>query len=136
MDIIESQSNGVVIIEPRGRMDSTTAKPFGDRIVELIRSGSHHLLIDLQQVLYISSAGFRSLLIARKLIDEFQGKMVFRVQIEAVPVEVLQDFFGEFFNQFSRNRNSVTKKFSFKCGFAFPKESVPDVFFIFVREMI
>jgi len=76
MDIVESQSDGVVIIEPRGRMDSLTAKPFGDRIVELIRSGSHHLLIDLQQVLYISSAGFRSLLIARKLIDEFQGKLV------------------------------------------------------------
>ncbi len=76
MDIVESQSNGVVIVEPRGRMDSVTAKPFGDRVVELIRSGSHHLLIDLQQVLYISSAGFRSLLIARKLIDEFQGKLV------------------------------------------------------------
>jgi anti-anti-sigma factor len=76
MEIAESQSNGVVIIEPRGRMDSVTAKPFGDRIVELIRSGSHHLLIDLQQILYISSAGFRSLLIARKLIDEFKGKLV------------------------------------------------------------
>jgi anti-anti-sigma factor len=76
MDIVESQSNGVVIVEPRGRMDSVTAKPFGDRVVELIRSGSPHLLIDLQQVLYISSAGFRSLLIARKLIDEFQGKLV------------------------------------------------------------
>jgi anti-anti-sigma factor len=76
MELAESQSNGVVIIEPRGRMDSVTAKPFGDRIVELIRSGSHHLLIDLQQILYISSAGFRSLLIARKLIDEFKGKLV------------------------------------------------------------
>ena len=76
MEIIESHSNGVVIVEPRGRMDSTTAKPFGDRVVELIRGGSHHLLIDLQQVLYISSAGFRSLLIARKLIDEFRGKLV------------------------------------------------------------
>jgi anti-anti-sigma factor len=76
MDIVESKSNGVVIVEPRGRMDSVTAKPFGDRVVELIRTGSHHLLIDLQQVLYISSAGFRSLLIARKLIDEFQGKLI------------------------------------------------------------
>ena len=76
MEIVESQSDGVVIVEPRGRMDSTTAKPFGDRVVELIRSGSHHLLIDLGEVLYISSAGFRSLLIARKLIDEFKGKLV------------------------------------------------------------
>jgi len=76
MQIGEIQSDGVLIIEPQGRMDSTTAKPFGDRVVERIRSGSHHLLIDLHQILYISSAGFRSLLIARKLIDEFKGKLV------------------------------------------------------------
>jgi anti-anti-sigma factor len=76
MQIVETKSDGVVIVEPQGRMDSVTAKPFGDRVVELIRGGSHHLLIDLQQVRYISSAGFRSLLIARKLIDEFQGKLV------------------------------------------------------------
>jgi anti-anti-sigma factor len=76
MEIVEIQADGVLIVEPHGRMDSTTAKPFGDRVVELIRSGSHHLLIDLKQILYISSAGFRSLLIARKLIDEFHGKLV------------------------------------------------------------
>ena len=76
MEIVESQSDGVVIVEPRGRMDSMTAQPFGNRVVEIIRSGSHHLLIDLGQVLYISSAGFRSLLIAGKLIDEFKGKLV------------------------------------------------------------
>jgi len=76
MQIIEAQSDGVLIVEPHGRMDSTTAKPFGDRVVELIRTGSHHVLIDLRQVLYISSAGFRSLLIARKLIDEYKGNLV------------------------------------------------------------
>ena len=76
MQINKTTVGNLVIVEPCGRMDSTTAKPFGDHIVELIRSGSHHLLIDMQQVLYISSAGFRSLLIARKLIDEFQGKLV------------------------------------------------------------
>jgi len=76
MELVESKSHGVMIVEPHGRMDSTTAKPFGDRIVELIRSGSHHMLIDLQHILYISSAGFRSLLIARKLIDDTQGKLV------------------------------------------------------------
>jgi anti-anti-sigma factor len=76
MKIVESQSDGVVIVEPRGRMDSNTAKTFGDRLVEIIRSGSHHLLIDLGDVLYVSSAGFRSLLIARKLTDEFKGTLV------------------------------------------------------------
>jgi anti-anti-sigma factor len=76
MELIENSRDGVVIVEPRGRIDSVGSKPFGDRLTELIRSGSHHMLIDLQQILYISSAGFRSLLIARKLVDEVNGKLV------------------------------------------------------------
>ena len=76
IEIVESQSDGVVIVEPRGRIDSMTARPFGDRVAELIRSGSHRLVIDLGEVLYITSAGFRSLLITGKLIDEFKGKLV------------------------------------------------------------
>lgn len=76
MEIIEIQKGAVVILEPRGRIDTNGAKPFGDRVVELIRSGSHHMLIDMRHILYISSAGFRALLIARKLADEVQGKLV------------------------------------------------------------
>jgi len=76
MEIIEIQKERLVIVEPRGRIDTNSAKPFGDRVVELIRSGSRNMLIDLQHILYISSAGFRSLLIARKLADEVQGKLV------------------------------------------------------------
>jgi len=76
MELIESQSDGVIIIEPHGRIDFTGAKPFGDRIVQLIRTGSHHILIDFGNIQYISSAGFRSLLIAGKLVDELTGKLV------------------------------------------------------------
>src|ERR1700716_1018905 len=76
MELIESVKDGVLIVEPRGRIDASGSKPFGDRLSEVIRSGSHHVLIDLQHILYITSAGFRSLLIARKLVDELQGKLV------------------------------------------------------------
>ena len=76
MELIESQSDGVIIIEPHGRIDSTGAKPFGDRIVQLIRAGSYHMVIDFKNIPYISSAGFRSLLIAGKLVDEFKGNLV------------------------------------------------------------
>jgi anti-anti-sigma factor len=76
VEIIETNTGGVFVVEPHGRMDSTTATLFGEHVIRLIRSGSHRLVIDLGQVLYISSAGFRSLLIARKLVDEFKGKLV------------------------------------------------------------
>lgn len=76
MDVIESSTDGVTIVEPRGRIDTITAKPFGDRVVALIRSGATQILIDLKHIQYISSAGFRALLIAHKQSAETKGKLV------------------------------------------------------------
>ena len=76
MEVIESSAEGVAIMEPRGRMDALGAKPFGDRAVDLIRGGNPRMLIDLKQIQYISSAGFRALLIAHKQSVESKGKLV------------------------------------------------------------
>jgi len=76
MEMSVSQIDGVTIMEPRGRIDTTGAKPFGDRLVELIRSGSGGIVIDLKHIQYISSAGFRALLIACKLSAETKGNLV------------------------------------------------------------
>jgi anti-anti-sigma factor len=76
MEVIESSADGVAIMEPRGRMDALGAKPFGDRAVELMREGSTRMLIDLAHIQYISSAGFRALLIAHKHSIASNGKLV------------------------------------------------------------
>ena len=76
MEIVEIRKDRLVIVEPRGRIDTVGAEPFGKRLVELFEAGSHHMLIDLQHILYISSAGFRALLVAGKLADERNGKLV------------------------------------------------------------
>ena len=76
MEIIEMHRGVVTIIEPRGSIDTSGAPPFGDRIFELISSGSRNVLVDLQQVVYISSAGFRTLLLAHKRADEAKAKLV------------------------------------------------------------
>lgn len=76
MDVVESSADGVTVVEPRGRMDTLGAKPFGERIAGLIRAGSARVLIDLTNVQYISSAGFRALLIAHKQSRDNQGKLV------------------------------------------------------------
>jgi anti-anti-sigma factor len=73
IDILES--GGVPIVAPKGRIDSTTAKDFSDRIDGLIRSGVNRLVIDFANIAYISSAGFRVLLIAGKLIGQTHGKL-------------------------------------------------------------
>lgn len=76
MELIELEQDGVMIVEPRGRIDTIGAKPFGDRVTALINSGARRLLIDLRQIPYISSAGFRALLIGAKMMDQAKGKLV------------------------------------------------------------
>ena len=60
MELNETITDGVTILEPRGRMDTVGAKPFGDRMGELIGLGHDRIVIDLKNIQYISSAGFRA----------------------------------------------------------------------------
>jgi anti-anti-sigma factor len=76
MEVNESRADGVTVVEPRGRMDTLGAKPFGERIAGLIRAGNSRMLIDLTNIQYVSSAGFRALLIAHKQSRDSQGKLV------------------------------------------------------------
>lgn len=76
MEILIGESEGVSTVEPKGRIDSLTAKEFGDRVCELIRSGAKRVVIDLASIAYISSAGFRALLIAGKVAEETEGRLV------------------------------------------------------------
>jgi anti-anti-sigma factor len=75
MKLVEAVTEDVTIVEPYGRLDSTTAKEFGDRLVSLIQSGRHAIVIDLKNIAYISSAGFRALLIANRATTEKQGRL-------------------------------------------------------------
>ena len=67
--------DGVAVVEPRGRIDSVTAKAFGDRVCALVRAGENRVVIDLANVAYMSSAGFRSLLIVGKTVEQTAGRL-------------------------------------------------------------
>lgn len=66
----------VTAVAVKGRIDSTNADHLKDRLSAFILAGSSQLLIDMKDVIYISSAGFRTLLIAARAIDEASGKLV------------------------------------------------------------
>lgn len=66
MEIVVSRRDNLVIVEPKGRIDSTTSQDFGARLLEAIKDETPRLLVDFSHVPYISSAGFRALLIAAK----------------------------------------------------------------------
>ena len=76
MEMTVSQSESVTIADPRGRIDTAGAGAFGDRLAELVHSGTRDILIDLHQVRYISSIGFRALLVTARLIEQHKGRLV------------------------------------------------------------
>jgi anti-sigma B factor antagonist len=76
MDISEDRRAGAVILTLSGKLDATTAKPFEDRILEVINSGIERVVVDLSQLEYISSAGLRVFLLSAKRLQGTQGKMV------------------------------------------------------------
>ena len=76
MDIVETDLAGVLVLEPSGAIDSTNAKAFAARIIELAQARQSNLVIDFQKVKYISSAGFRSLLLIGKSVESAQRKLV------------------------------------------------------------
>jgi anti-sigma B factor antagonist len=75
MKLVEAIAEDVTIVEAYGRIDSTTAKEFGDRLVSLVQAGRGSLVVDLKNIAYISSAGFRALLIANRAATGRQGKL-------------------------------------------------------------
>ena len=66
MEVHERSSDGVLLLMPRGRVDSSTAPLLGDRLTGALESAAGGLVLDLAGLDYISSAGFRVLLIASR----------------------------------------------------------------------
>lgn len=73
MDIAVSTHKGATIVELTGSIDSTTSRELGRRLQDLISEGSQRLVVDFGRVTYMSSAGFRVLMIAARDSEESHG---------------------------------------------------------------
>jgi anti-sigma B factor antagonist len=67
IEITEEVNGGIAAMGLSGRIDSTTAPSLQERMSQLVQSGCQGLIVDFRQVIYVSSAGFRALLIAAQL---------------------------------------------------------------------
>ena len=76
MELPEERVGDAVVLDAKGRIDSTTAKDFGDKMIGLIESGCRRLVVDFKNLAYISSAGFRALLLAAKNAEETGSQFV------------------------------------------------------------
>jgi anti-anti-sigma factor len=75
MDISEIKHSDAVVLALSGKLDATTAKPFEEKIIGVINSGTQRLVVDLSQLEYVSSSGLRVFLLAAKRLQPTNGKM-------------------------------------------------------------
>jgi anti-anti-sigma factor len=75
MKLVEVVVDDVTVLEVHGRVDSTTAKQLSDRLMALIQASQSGIVLDLEHIAYISSAGFRVLLIANRAAAEKRTKL-------------------------------------------------------------
>jgi anti-anti-sigma factor len=74
MELKQQLVGQVTLIEVVGRVDSANAPIMQDRVASLIAGGTASILLDLANVEYISSAGFRSLLILAKQASQAKAR--------------------------------------------------------------
>jgi len=73
---LETVTEGrVVSAALKGRLDSVGADQLKAHLSQLLDSGSTRLVIDFSQVAYISSAGFRVLLVAARQTEDAKGAL-------------------------------------------------------------
>lgn len=76
MDLCEDVIGEITVLEVKGRIDSTTAPILRDRFQTSCAPNGRPVVVDLQHLEYISSAGFRVFLLAAKRADETAGQLV------------------------------------------------------------
>jgi anti-sigma B factor antagonist len=76
MEIREERQGGILVIAPVGRVDSNTAGELERKLLRGLKGGETRLVIDLESVAYISSAGLRVLLLAANTARPEGGQIV------------------------------------------------------------
>lgn len=84
MQIQQVIRDGVAIVSPAGRIDTTTSGSVEDAIRRVVDGGARSVLVDLGAVEYISSAGLRVFLVLAKRMRDLQGRLVLCAMTEPV----------------------------------------------------
>ena len=76
MEIVEGRSGGVLVVALRGRLDTTTSPDLEKRLLGHVDAGARQVVLDLEGIEYISSAGLRVLLLVAKKLRTGGGDVV------------------------------------------------------------
>jgi anti-anti-sigma factor len=65
----------VLVVDMSGRLDSRTSGESGDRIVQIAQGGDKRVLLNLDKLDYVSSAGLRVIVTGAKLLHGKRGEL-------------------------------------------------------------
>ena len=77
MNIDVEQFEKFVEVKLNGRLDTNTSPDLETSLVGILDKGNENLLINFENLTYISSSGLRVFLVAAKLLDEKGTKLNF-----------------------------------------------------------
>ena len=76
MHIQQTTCDGITVLAPAGRIDTTTSGSVEEAVRHTVDAGARDLVIDFSGVEYISSAGLRVFLLLAKRMRDLQGRLV------------------------------------------------------------
>ena len=77
MEITHQEFKHCELIKVKGRVDSSTAPQLSQTLEKADQDGKHKLVIDMSELEYMSSAGFRALLAAQRNSKKYnRGEVV------------------------------------------------------------
>ena len=76
MQITTISNDNRITVAVSGRLDSNTSEDFGQQLDATIDAGQHKVIVDFSQLVYISSAGLRAILMAAKRLKVEDGMLV------------------------------------------------------------
>jgi anti-sigma B factor antagonist len=90
MDTTTTQYKHCSLVSVKGRVDSATSPKLTEALDSLLNNGQFKIVLDLSQVEYMSSAGFRAMLAALKTCKRYNRGDVYLASVPKLILEALE----------------------------------------------
>ena len=122
MEITSQEINHVELITVKGRVDSVQAARLANALESAGRRGKHKIVVDMREVEYMSSAGFRALGDAQRNSQRYQRGEVVLAQVPG-PIRDALEIVG--FTEYFHIEDSVPAALAFAENLPAGDSSVP-----------
>ena len=78
MEIKTRRMGDVVVVDMIGRLDSRTAGPASTELNKVAQGGDRKVLLNVERLEYVSSAGLRAIMVAATLLEVNGGAAMMR----------------------------------------------------------